>query len=705
MANLTIKNNSYEPIALRQQQSKVGYNGAQIVDQSGFYGQMSKTAGAALKVIQDREESDEIERVLRAHNEFTKRVADIKLGIETNMQGSNAKNAAALYEEQVEAARKDVYANSGLKYKAGENMFNRNAFATITRGAAWAREWENNQVTEARKVTYGLALDENINNVIAGTMSPEEAYEFSKIQGKHLFANLPAEQRAVIDKARADKFANTLVTAAIERNDYKSAYAVFDYLKNDMTSETRAKLDAAIYTNQEYSENKSLATALADSGITDPEEQKAFLVNYFKGNGHATGAGDFESFVSAISGQESGGNYDAVNGRTGASGKYQIMPGNWPNWSAEAGLPSDAPMTPENQEKVARFKLKQYYDKYGARGAAIAWYAGEGGLSYSEAALNRKQGNGDEPSINEYADSILGRMGTGESGGAQKHGASGLSAIRADKIISMASSIRADREHQQKAQADAAFSSTVDTLYNMYKSGVSYEDALGQIKTMVGADYKLGKNFETAAKFFWGDEAKSGGAGGKASATTVLRINDMLGRGDFETREEYLTFAKEEGGFDQDQIYKAQKTYDEYLTKGGMFAFDWDKGIKPQVVGGIKESRAQENAWLGAKPKLQEWVIETANKTGTVPPMYEVVEKGMEIITKKPVGFMETRGTWFNSTELVELSEADYRRSGIVSVQKVTDIYGNEADDLFEVKLANNKTQIVNAAKLYTMTR
>ena len=177
----------------------------------------------------------------------------------------------------------------------------------------------------------------------------------------------------MIDKARADKFANTLVTAAIERNDYESAYAVFDYLKNDMTSETRAKLDAAIYTNQEYSENKSLATALADSGITDPEEQKAFLVNYFKGNGHATGAGDFESFVSAISGQESGGNYDAVNGRTGASGKYQIMPGNWPNWSAEAGLPSDAPMTPENQEKVARFKLKQYYDKYGARGAAIAW--------------------------------------------------------------------------------------------------------------------------------------------------------------------------------------------------------------------------------------------------------------------------------------------------------------------------------------------
>lgn len=118
-----------------------------------------------------------------------------------------------------------------------------------------------------------------------------------------------------------------------------------------------------------------------------------------------------EAFINAIAGQESGGNYDAVNGRTGAAGKYQIMPENWPAWAEEAGLGADAEMTPENQEIVARHKLGEYYDKYGARGAAMAWYAGEGSLNYGEEALNRKQGNGDEPSINEYADSVLARMG------------------------------------------------------------------------------------------------------------------------------------------------------------------------------------------------------------------------------------------------------------------------------------------------------
>lgn len=126
---------------------------------------------------------------------------------------------------------------------------------------------------------------------------------------------------------------------------------------------------------------------------------------------------DREAFINAIAGQESGGNYSAVNARTGASGKYQIMPENWPAWAEEAGLGADAEMTPENQEIVARFKLGQYYDKYGARGAAVAWYGGEGALSYGEEALNRKQGEGNEPSINEYADSIMSRMGQGNEQG------------------------------------------------------------------------------------------------------------------------------------------------------------------------------------------------------------------------------------------------------------------------------------------------
>lgn len=87
---------------------------------------------------------------------------------------------------------------------------------------------------------------------------------------------------------------------------------------------------------------------------------------------------DVDSFINAIAGQESGGDYGAVNSSSGATGKYQIMPDNWAGWASEAGLSSDAPMTPNNQEIVARHKLSEYYNAYGADGAAVAWYAGAG---------------------------------------------------------------------------------------------------------------------------------------------------------------------------------------------------------------------------------------------------------------------------------------------------------------------------------------
>ena len=94
-------------------------------------------------------------------------------------------------------------------------------------------------------------------------------------------------------------------------------------------------------------------------------------------DGEEDTASDFDTFIAKIGMQESGGNYDKVNPDSGASGKYQIMSYNWKPWAEEAGLDGNAEMTPENQEIVARHKLKQYYDKYGEKGALVAWYAGE----------------------------------------------------------------------------------------------------------------------------------------------------------------------------------------------------------------------------------------------------------------------------------------------------------------------------------------
>lgn len=127
------------------------------------------------------------------------------------------------------------------------------------------------------------------------------------------------------------------------------------------------------------------------------------------------GNSSFENFVNAITGQESGGNYNSRNSSSGAMGRYQVMPGNLggkhSGWDYEAlgydVTPQQFMSSPKLQDAIARYQLQKYYSKWGPRGAAIAWYAGPG-------AVGRVGGNksqGAYPTINQYANQILKRMG------------------------------------------------------------------------------------------------------------------------------------------------------------------------------------------------------------------------------------------------------------------------------------------------------
>lgn len=88
-----------------------------------------------------------------------------------------------------------------------------------------------------------------------------------------------------------------------------------------------------------------------------------------------------DAFMQAISGQESGGNYQARNPRTGAYGRFQILPSNWPSWSREV-FGRVVPRTQSNQNRVAKHKMTQYYRNYGSWDlVAAAWFGGPGAAS------------------------------------------------------------------------------------------------------------------------------------------------------------------------------------------------------------------------------------------------------------------------------------------------------------------------------------
>ena len=93
----------------------------------------------------------------------------------------------------------------------------------------------------------------------------------------------------------------------------------------------------------------------------------------------ATAPAGINRFLYALGQVESGGNYTARNATSGAYGKYQIMPANWPGWAKLYIGSSTAPQTPVNQEKVARGKvtaLHNWLDSW--HNVAHWWLTGSG---------------------------------------------------------------------------------------------------------------------------------------------------------------------------------------------------------------------------------------------------------------------------------------------------------------------------------------
>jgi len=125
----------------------------------------------------------------------------------------------------------------------------------------------------------------------------------------------------------------------------------------------------------------------------------------------AEGSSGFQAFVRSIAQQESGGNYGARNASSGAMGKYQIMPANiagsggWDKQALGYNIsPQQFMRNKKLQDAVALFKLREYYNKYGASGAAQAWYGGPGSVG------RNVSGGAGYPSSNAYARSIRRRM-------------------------------------------------------------------------------------------------------------------------------------------------------------------------------------------------------------------------------------------------------------------------------------------------------
>lgn len=134
------------------------------------------------------------------------------------------------------------------------------------------------------------------------------------------------------------------------------------------------------------------------------------------------------NLASALSGQESGGNYAATNPRTGAIGRWQVLPSNIPSWSKDVlgrvVTPGEFKRDPKIQDAVVLGKLSQDYQNNlrisktpleAQQRTALGWYSGTNDPGTFRQTKGRDWSARNphypkEPSPKEYVAQVTGRL-------------------------------------------------------------------------------------------------------------------------------------------------------------------------------------------------------------------------------------------------------------------------------------------------------
>lgn len=656
---------------------------------------LAAIAGAANKwavAVEAQQEDEDKQSILNAMDIFNKSRYNIMYNDESGLMNTKLEGTAgagASYTEQINKARQDVLSNTKLHSQKNQLALDHLMYQSAQQGFQTVDQYEQKQ----KEAVTDLRYDNNIQNsceFVQKNWNNPQALQDEIIRTQLLTSAIYGKRGAefIESKSRANigQVVASAVGASITNEDYGTMRKLMDKYGSYLTANQRAAFEKVAYDKESNAFERNAAKDLYAKYGDDEEAVRKELEGM---KGFSEGGNEFDNLVAAIGGQESGGNYNAKNGRTGASGKYQIMPDNWPSWSQEAGLPAGAEMTPENQEIVARFKLKQYYDKYGARGAAIAWYGGEGALKYSADAMNRKQGNGDEPSINEYADSVLARMGTG-------HSTHNMSQDEQDRIIKQYRTIKADHDRIETYKKNKLFEGIKSEIFAMFGNGTSYSEAMTWATNQAGSDPDKYVTYRNAVTAIYGPQGRSGSSGSGAREGIAKLGSDgkeavisMLEAGRFKSKAEFLAFARSHGATNSD-MNSLDKSYDNWLSGAGEYAYDWD-GLCKYAMGGSSNNKVKQ----GLKIYGKQWVrTYRAEHNGMNPDESVLVDAMKQAITTRTFGTYVTKpGFLWDSTKTFSGNDALLAKAGIARAEKI-------ADDWYHVTYFDGSDGNVNGGYL-----
>ena len=394
---------------------------------------LAGAVGQATKVLAQKQDDEDAADVMDARNRIMTSLNEqlygeqglMTLGVGKNAKGLTDRVTQAIQDTSAEIAKDyNPRVRYALKSTLNDNMLNYQRIATGQ---------ENRERESTEQADYQEAL--NINTQNAGmTWDVTNALTNYENDTRRIILAYGAKRGWTGEQIQSElmgaitKQVASAATAAITAGNYDRAAQILQVNRGKMDQNVYNQLYGSVKQKQDVAKTYTTADDIVNqcwdptTGRFDWNKANELIKqnSYRNVGGQGTGTSSKESFFAAIEGQESGGDSTAVS-LAGAVGIYQIMPDNWPSWSKEAGYEGADPNDEAAQRAVGKYKLGQYYDKYGPAGAMVAWYAGEENAKrYVKGETtdiwgrpwDAPQSNG--PSIQGYVDSVMSKLPAGE---------------------------------------------------------------------------------------------------------------------------------------------------------------------------------------------------------------------------------------------------------------------------------------------------
>ena len=634
---------------------------------------VSQGIGMWADVIAKKQEEDDKQNILKAMDEYNKGRFEIMYNQDNGLMNTTLDKSEGIsdsYIEQEKMLRGNVL--KGVKLYNQKNMVALNSLMdnSARQGYESVYRYQTKQKIAANEVRFSDYMDKqneyaqnNYGNFEIVNSLMQQADLIADLHYRNIGGDALVKEK---QKQAKGSIAASSITSAITHEDYATARKLKDSYSSFLTTEQRAAFEKVLYQKESANYEYNLGNQLYQMYGDDEAAVKKALEG---ATGFAENISDLDALLRAIGGQESGGDYGATNSRTKAFGKYQIMPENWPSWSREAGLPEGAEQTPENQEIVARYKLGEYLQKYGAEGAAAAWYGGECAANWGADARNRKQGNGDEPSVNEYVAQVMGRISASRT-------AKPMSLDERNRTFQQYQMAKNEAKRQQTYLNTKIFDNAKETILLMRQQNVSAKDAWKKVMEMSGANANTFTLWKKAYSAIYGGGSGDGKGLGKGVNMLLeqLRENpELQNKGDF------LDYARMMGANDSD-MEKLDKGFNDFLKGTGVFGYDI-QGMAKEVIGNsIRSDQGKARIIKGLNNVAYDFIRKFRTEHNGMDPDESLVKEEMQnAMVKMPLGRYTTDyGNIWDTTTPLDLSRADLASAGIDTIKKVegtTDMY------------------------------